>query len=284
MSIRLMSMVWELQLSHAEQSVALAMADHADDDGSKIFPSIARIAWKTGYSERQVQRIIVNLVDKRLLIVVFPPSQHRATEYRMDIDAIPPKPPFVSQKRSARGDILAPRGDISKPRGDIAMSPDPSLEPPIDPPILSAADEMENPIDLEEESEREDPTYVTMEDLEDPTWISAQRKRKSLAPDPIRDALAREAMAACAGRKAFDNETQRKAWRRVERLYPIMWIVYRIKNACDHGWKFDHLIACIDMPDKFREWVQWQRDAGKVDIVAEGQIQKTLEILGRRGR
>jgi hypothetical protein len=51
-----MSAVWELDLPQNQKLVLLAFADHADDDGI-CYPSVARIAWKSGYSERQVKAI-----------------------------------------------------------------------------------------------------------------------------------------------------------------------------------------------------------------------------------
>ena len=134
MRIRLMSQVWKHQLDHSEQAVALTLADHADDEGNNIFPSVAYVAWKTGYEERQVQRIISKLRKRKCLILVHRASQHRANEYKLNLASVPLKPPFRSK---ARGDKMSPlesrgdieggvRGDISAPRGDIAVSPDPS--------------------------------------------------------------------------------------------------------------------------------------------------------------
>ena len=42
--------LWELDLDHDEQLVALALADHADDRGLSCYPSRAYLGWKTGYS------------------------------------------------------------------------------------------------------------------------------------------------------------------------------------------------------------------------------------------
>ena len=61
MSIRQILQVWEHEFSHPHQSVMLALADHAHEDGTGIRPSINRIAWKTGYSERSVQNILSQL-------------------------------------------------------------------------------------------------------------------------------------------------------------------------------------------------------------------------------
>ncbi len=43
------------------QSILLAMADYADDEGRNCYPSYARLAWKTGYSTRQVEKALAEL-------------------------------------------------------------------------------------------------------------------------------------------------------------------------------------------------------------------------------
>jgi len=140
MSAKIMGMVWDLVLSPAERSVLLAMADHADHDGNNVRPSVALIAWKTDYSERQVQRIIGDLRKDGLLVLVRGATPTTPNHYRIDIAAGKQKPAFVPATRGRqdvtprvdkmspqdRGDKMSP-GDIAmSPRGDIAMSPDPS--------------------------------------------------------------------------------------------------------------------------------------------------------------
>ena len=57
MSVKKISEVWELALPANTKLVLLCFADFANDDGV-CYPSIDRIAHKTGYGVRQVQRII----------------------------------------------------------------------------------------------------------------------------------------------------------------------------------------------------------------------------------
>ncbi len=57
MSVKIMGMVWDLKVRRDEKLVLLAYADHADHDGGSIYPSVALIARKTGYSERSIQSI-----------------------------------------------------------------------------------------------------------------------------------------------------------------------------------------------------------------------------------
>ena len=56
MSVKVTGMVFErYSTGGGEMLLALALADHAHDDGTHIFPSIARLAAKTRQSERSVQ-------------------------------------------------------------------------------------------------------------------------------------------------------------------------------------------------------------------------------------
>ena len=85
MSVRVMSQVWDLKLPHADKFVLLAMADHADHDGNNVYPGDVRdIALKTGYSERQVKRIVSSL-DAAGLIVREQPGREATMIYRIEI-------------------------------------------------------------------------------------------------------------------------------------------------------------------------------------------------------
>lgn len=64
-----MTWVWDQELPPNLKIVLLAIADHADDGGGQAFPSHATLARKTGYTDRQVKRIIDQLVSVGVLIV-----------------------------------------------------------------------------------------------------------------------------------------------------------------------------------------------------------------------
>lgn len=98
----------------------------------------------TGYSDRQVQRMIVELVKIKCLI---PEGDSRlgTRQYRIEKASLPVRPELVLQRRgrpAKNGDIVSPylnngdisekNGDILGENGDIAMSPDSSLEPSFD--------------------------------------------------------------------------------------------------------------------------------------------------------
>lgn len=57
MSVRIMSAIWDMDFSPVEKLILLAVADWANDDGV-AWPSIAKLAKKTGCGERTVQRTL----------------------------------------------------------------------------------------------------------------------------------------------------------------------------------------------------------------------------------
>lgn len=130
MSWKISGLVWELELTHSQQSILMAMADHAEHDGSKVFPSVARISWKTGYSDRHVRRVMKDLRNMEILVLVEEATRRRPREYRIDISAGKKKPKF-------RGDMVSDlaideevpptdRADIDAIRGDKRDISDPS--------------------------------------------------------------------------------------------------------------------------------------------------------------
>lgn len=140
MSIKLMAKVWECQFSKDEQSILLAMADHAQDDGTHCYPSVPWIAWKTDYSDRQVQRTIRKLCARGVLVLVRRGGRGRGHEYRIVLSTAKAKAPFGGGKGDTvspqlqKGDVVSPitepilavqKGDIASPqseKGDT-MSP-----------------------------------------------------------------------------------------------------------------------------------------------------------------
>ena len=116
MSVKQMALVWEHEFPPNEQLVMLAMADHANDEGGSIFPSLERIAWKTGYSRRSVQRIVSELRTKKILKVVKASKINRPNEYRIQWKYAEKKPPYV-----VTGQDVTP---ISKERVDTPVQSD----------------------------------------------------------------------------------------------------------------------------------------------------------------
>ncbi len=136
MSVRQMSKVWELDVRHPQRLLLLALADHADDGGRSVRPSIAYLAWKTGYQERQVRNIVRDLRKLGALVPVRPASQHRPVEYRLCLGVLPLKPPYSREAKIASRSVSVEsgvqstdaRGAISDARPAIAIAPESSVE------------------------------------------------------------------------------------------------------------------------------------------------------------
>lgn len=112
MSVKVMGRVWELELTPAKQIVLLALADHADHDGNNIRPGVPLIAWKTGYSERQVQRIMRELIEEGLLVEV-ETEKGKPHVYSLDLSKAVPKLPYEPRKpgRPKTDDKMSPHLD-----------------------------------------------------------------------------------------------------------------------------------------------------------------------------
>jgi len=83
--------VWGLDLPHNKLLILLALADHADHEGNNVYPSLGLIAWKTGYSEQQVRRVM-RLLEQDGILVATNKTPGKATRYRIDLSAGKPKP------------------------------------------------------------------------------------------------------------------------------------------------------------------------------------------------
>lgn len=144
MSIALMSKVYTLAVDQDTREILMCLADYANDDGSSVKPSIARIAWKIGDGSvnengeykniRTVQRRMKELVSQKALIVIEKSGFHKPTEYRLDLSVFESKSKFVPKGDNLsfeKGDKIETKGDKKDEKGDTAMSSDPSIDPSI---------------------------------------------------------------------------------------------------------------------------------------------------------
>lgn len=101
-----MGQVWECDLPNNKQSVLLALADHAHDDGTQCFPGVAYLAWKTGYTERSVQLILRQLESAEIIEPVNHQNGGRGNtvEYEIHLENAPKKQPYQTLK----GEKIAP--------------------------------------------------------------------------------------------------------------------------------------------------------------------------------
>lgn len=140
MSVRVTGLVWDADLPQAKKFVLLALADHADHEGRNVYPSVERTAWKTGYSERQIQRIIRELEDDGILQAVknLNGGRGQPVNYSIILTNLPNRAGWEAPKRvtsaTEKGDISATERVTSATRkGDTAMSPEPSIESSLEP-------------------------------------------------------------------------------------------------------------------------------------------------------
>lgn len=123
MSGKLMGAIYGLAIPRHLREVALAMADHADDNGVGVFPSIGRLAWKLGVDRRTVQRNVRELERLRVLVKVADATSRRPAEWRIEIDHCERKEPYVppSRHRLGGGARTAPEGNATD---DTGAAPD----------------------------------------------------------------------------------------------------------------------------------------------------------------
>lgn len=85
-----MQLVWSANLPSTQTLVAVRLADFADDDGGRVFPSNARVARECGLSDRSVRDTMRTLESIGVLVLVAMerPGQHLPREYRIDLDVL----------------------------------------------------------------------------------------------------------------------------------------------------------------------------------------------------
>lgn len=120
MSGKVSGAVWELDIPHGHAWVLMSLADHAEHDGSQVFPGNGLTAWKTGYSVSQIKRIIRDLVHEYgLLECVTKGGGSTRAEYRIRLEN------FDRHKKAPMASPGRPK-DAEKNRGHG----DPSLSDP----------------------------------------------------------------------------------------------------------------------------------------------------------
>lgn len=152
MSYKVAERLWGVKLPQNEMLVLQVMAGYANEEGRDVFPSVGRLAWATGYSKRQVERIIGKLLQKGILILEAEAwGEYGTNKYRINWAACdfkkpyepkrpgrPPKPRGAMQRQGETTDV-AMSGDMlqEQERGDVVMSggfppetPDAKRHPP----------------------------------------------------------------------------------------------------------------------------------------------------------
>ena len=119
MSIKIMSMIFDRYTNGGgEMLLALAIADHAHDDGTNIFPSVKSLANKTRQSERTVQYQLRSMEESGWLVLIADEKggRGRSREYAINPDWI-------------KGAKTAPiiKGATDDIKGATAIAPESSI-------------------------------------------------------------------------------------------------------------------------------------------------------------
>lgn len=157
MSVKLMAMVFDdYPGPPLEKLTALAVADHADHDGGRIWPTIAALAAKTGHSERTIQYHLRRMQDRGWLVLVRAASGRGSlNEYRMPVDQIKgapaapfsvpervqPAAPFTENKGAAH-DTKGCRSRHERVHHSVNIVCEPSTEPSTEPPTPAQSSEI----------------------------------------------------------------------------------------------------------------------------------------------
>jgi len=105
MSGRLVSLVLDSGLPAWLKFYAVTFASFAADDGSRVFPTLKRIARMVGRSERQAQRAVTELRRLAILEVIAPSGRSTATRYHFHAERLPS--PGAGESQSSLFDVLA---------------------------------------------------------------------------------------------------------------------------------------------------------------------------------
>lgn len=89
MNTRLVATVFASALDLWLKPYAAAFASFAAEDGSRVFPSVARVARMLNRSPRQVHRAIAELREKAILVPESTPTRHLAIRYRFQAEKLP---------------------------------------------------------------------------------------------------------------------------------------------------------------------------------------------------
>lgn len=177
----------------SKKAVAARLADHADEHGRGIWPSVERVAAQTELSERTVQRVLDSFVQDGILIIIDEggrgPGSTRRYDFDMDIlEALPmaewgrskaaKKGDTVSPLANSKGDTVTDKGDTSDTEGchgDTQTPIEPSLEPPEEREGAQARESVregkaEKPLHLQAEFQKRVVRFCTGEGIEGGEW------------------------------------------------------------------------------------------------------------------
>ena len=135
MSIRLMTLAWELKIPATPKIVLLALCDWANDEGI-CFPSVARVASRASLSPRQCKRVLHSLADDRWVDVVGNLTGGASSRrYQINVEALRTGDASVTRVKASPVVKTSPQGVTSATTASDAdvtrTTKEPSFEPPL---------------------------------------------------------------------------------------------------------------------------------------------------------
>jgi hypothetical protein len=133
-----MALVFDkLGLTAPQKAVLLALADHANEYGESIYPSVETLGRKTALGERTIRRSLGELRGFGIIREVRPASQHRPTEYAIDLPRLQawvPEVPVRHPTPATPAPLEAPRPAAVAPEPSVSLTtiepPPPAVKPP----------------------------------------------------------------------------------------------------------------------------------------------------------
>lgn len=143
MSIRLMTVVWDIQFpTQAQKLIALKLADYASDSGNSVYPSNESLAKRAGCDERTVQRTLKAFRECGILSLVRQGGggPKDTNEWRLNVRLLVTlsegKASIVggSQELEIQGDVLVDdMGDSLSPLPSTRVTSEPLRVTPVSP-------------------------------------------------------------------------------------------------------------------------------------------------------
>jgi hypothetical protein len=127
MSVAAMTAAWSVDCEPSQKLILLALADHANDETWKAWPSLGHLSKKTGLNRRTVSRCIEQLLEKKLIGRIN--RGQESTVYQLNVaswghDAPRGDKPLGAQSHKDKGDKpLGVGASCPKGRGDTPHEP-----------------------------------------------------------------------------------------------------------------------------------------------------------------
>ena len=223
MSIKVSSMVWRARLPSTQKLVAARLADFADDDGCRVFPSNGRVATECGLSDRAVRDAMRALEAAGVLILVAleKPGQRLPREYRFSLAKLVELAAELPTNTIEGGTTFPPEPPSA--RNDVPPSPEPRSPDPSDNHHYSEeADASPGADGAAEPADRSDADLVWGNGLK---WLAKTAGKK---PDALRSLVGRWCKG---GREAVVLSLMRECREHSPPIIePIPWIETALAN------------------------------------------------------